>query len=887
MMAKIFTLFLFLTAMVFQSAAQDELLIDLDVNDVSVADVLDQLSDRYDLSFAFDSYELSRLDGSWSFSAQPLSDVLKEILTPFDLGLKLVGTTYIIFPLLTVEIPEEDIDQSATEVFAGELRDRNSGELLPFAVLAWLKWDQTFTTNQDGKFTVVKSPVDNDSLRIFFVGYESLIIPIENLKPNKINKLFVLPQRYYLPDIEVSARLTPALNSSDSEPGVTINPQELLSRHGLGEPDLFRTVQLLPGVSATNESNNGLFLRGSNSDQTLITLDGFTIYHLDHLFGTFSAINSNAVKAMKLYSGPLDSRFGGRAAGMLEMIGREGNNYKSAVKIDVGTMSVGITAETPIDSAGRAVFFACARRSVTDIIYSPPYRELFNTIYDGAKVSDDSETDTFRDVNRPDFYFQDANVKFSFRPSSRDAVNMSLYASRDQLYVQYADTFSNETVNTTDVIYTDESTKKNQGASLRWVHGFDQRWQSSVLLAASGFDGQFFSTDTIYEPLFGSSAEYFSAEERSLGDITAKLELNGDLRRHTVSAGFDFNRLQTEVKMNENGTISNLRKDVATIATVFFEDRWAIMPGVLLRGGLRMNYFDRKEKFYPEPRASVFWKMNNLFSFNLGFGKNCQFIQRVQIQDLYLNKPDVWEIGGGRFTDVLCSDQLSFGFKLTFNRWSLQTDFYNKWNKGIAFSPGRYAEPLIAGVVLPGIITGNGFARGVDVLADYFYKHHHFLASYTLLRAESQYGAIEQTHLPEFFEQRHELKLAYEFHVRGWSFSSGWVYGSGRPYTPYLGDLTYVLPNNESRKLPYFGQINSARLPAYHRLDLAVSKKFTLRATEIDLTAAVYNVYNRKNVRDFQYRALRPMMNVANYTVDVKPLEMIGFLPTLHLSIKF
>lgn len=887
MMAKIFTLFLFLTAMVFQSAAQDELLIDLDVNDVSVADVLDQLSDRYDLSFAFDSYELSRLDGSWSFSAQPLSDVLKEILTPFDLGLKLVGTTYIIFPLLTVEIPEEDIDQSATEVFAGELRDRNSGELLPFAVLAWLKWDQTFTTNQDGKFTVVKSPVDNDSLRIFFVGYESLIIPAENLKPNKINKLFVLPQRYYLPDIEVSARLTPALNSSDSEPGVTINPQELLSRHGLGEPDLFRTVQLLPGVSATNESNNGLFLRGSNSDQTLITLDGFTIYHLDHLFGTFSAINSNAVKAMKLYSGPLDSRFGGRAAGMLEMIGREGNNYKSAVKIDVGTMSVGITAETPIDSAGRAVFFACARRSVTDIIYSPPYRELFNTIYDGAKVSDDSETDTFRDVNRPDFYFQDANVKFSFRPSSRDAVNMSLYASRDQLYVQYADTFSNETVNTTDVIYTDESTKKNQGASLRWVHGLDQRWQSSVLLAASGFDGQFFSTDTIYEPLFGSSAEYFSAEERSLGDITAKLELNGDLRRHTVSAGFDFNRLQTEVKMNENGIISNLRKDVATIATVFYEDRWAIMPGVLLRGGLRMNYFDRKEKFYPEPRASVFWKMNNLFSFNLGFGKNCQFIQRVQIQDLYLNKPDVWEIGGGRFTDVLCSDQLSFGFKLTFNRWSLQTDFYNKWNKGIAFSPGRYAEPLIAGVVLPGIITGNGFARGVDVLADYFYKHHHFLASYTLLRAESQYGAIEQTHLPEFFEQRHELKLAYEFHVRGWSFSSGWVYGSGRPYTPYLGDLTYVLPNNESRKLPYFGQINSARLPAYHRLDLAVSKKFTLRATEIDLTAAVYNVYNRKNVRDFQYRALRPMMNVANYTVDVKPLEMIGFLPTLHLSIKF
>jgi ferric enterobactin receptor len=887
MNAKIFTLFLFLSGMVFHSAAQADLIIDLEAEDLSVAIVLNKLSDQYDLSFAFDSYELSRLKGSWKFSAQPLSLVLDEILTPFHLAHKLVGSTFIIFPLLTVEIPEENVSDVSSEVFEGELRDRNSGELLPFAVLAWIKSEQSFTTNNDGKFNITKPSIANDSLRVFFVGYEALVIPENDLKSNKSNKLFVLPQRYYLPDIEVSARLTPAISASGDEQGVIINPQELLSRYGLGEPDLFRTAQLLPGVSATNESNNGLFLRGSNSDQTLITLDGFTIYHLDHLFGTFSAINANSVKAMKLYSGPLESRFGGRAAGMLEMIGREGSNYKSALKVDIGTMSVGMTAETPIDSAGRATFFATVRRSVTDFIYSPPYRELFNTIYDGAKVSDDSNTDTFREIDRPDFYFQDANVKLTYRPSSRDVVNLSLYASRDQLYVQYADTFSNETVNTTDVIYTDESTKKNQGASLRWVHGFDQRWQASFLLAASGFDGQFFSTDTIYEPLFASSNEQFSAEERSLGDIAAKLDFTGDFRRHKISWGVHFNRLQTEVKINENGILSDLRKDAAAVPTIYAEDHWIVFPGIEMQGGIRVNYFDRNKSFYPEPRASLFWKINNHLKFNLGFGRNCQFIQRVQIQDLYLNKPDVWEIGGGQFTDVLRADQFSFGLKLNYRKWTLQTDFFNKWNRGIAFSPGRYAEPLIASSALPEIISGNGFARGVDILVDYFHKHHHLLASYTLLRAETHYGEIYPARLPEFFEQRHEMKLAYEFQIRGWSFSCGWVYGSGRPYTPYLGDLLYTLPNDETRKLPYFGQINSARLPAYHRLELAIAKQFTLGSTEMNITAAVYNVYDRNNVRDYQYRALRPAMNSADFTGDIKAISMIGFLPTLHLSFKF
>lgn len=885
MIIRVITLILFFFFFGFISHAQSDVKITLKLEDASLAKALKELHAKYDLSFAFDSYELSRISGSWNFQNQPLSLVLETLLQPFDLEYKLTGSTYIIFPAEKTEVVRS-LKVELNEVFQGEVRDVNSGELLPFAVLVWQIEGKSFNTNADGKFIYQGAINPMDSLLVFFVGYEALTIPAEDLDASGHTKIFLSPLKYYLSTVTVTARQTSGITTDVSTPAFIINPGEFLSRYGLGEPDIFRTAQLLPGVSATIESNNGLFLRGSNSDQTMITLDGFTIYHMDHLFGTFSAINANAVKAMKLSASALDARLGGRAAGVLEVIGKEGDNKKSALKIDLGTISIGAAFESPLDSAGKATLFMCARRSITDGIYSSPYQKLFNTIYDGAIVSDNSQTNTFEGAVGPDFYFQDANVKLTWRPSFRDAINVSLYASRDQLFVQYADTFANETVNAIDVFYNDESTKRNQGASFRWIHDVDQRWQSTFLLAASKFDGQSFSSDSIYEPLFDLSTGQFSSEQRNLGDIIGRLELTGSYRRNKIVTGVVANRMLTEEKLNIDGVINDLEKNIAVVTTFFAEDTWSIIPGVQLVGGIRSNYFDADKRLYFEPRLRLAWQMSDQYNLHLGFGRNAQFIQRVQIQNLYLNRPDIWEIGIKGESNVLTSDQLNAGVTMKLNGLTVQAECYKKWNQGVAFSPGPLADPVVAGTKLPQVLNGTGTSAGLDILVDYFKGRHHAIIGYSLLKAVSSWSEISADPISEFFEQRHELKTAYEFRSASWFCSISWVYGSGRPYTRYVGDLTYELPNGQIRKLPYFSDINSSRLPSYHRLDVAVAKQWMIRGTEMTVSAAVYNLYNRENVRDYQYRTIRTSMNHNDYVAGVKPINMIGFLPTINLSFR-
>jgi hypothetical protein len=185
------------------------------------------------------------------------------------------------------------------------------------------------------------------------------------------------------------------------------------------------------------------------------------------------------------------------------------------------------------------------------------------------------------------------------------------------------------------------------------------------------------------------------------------------------------------------------------------------------------------------------------------------------------------------------------------------------------------------------VISGNGSAAGFDFLLDYFNGKHHVIAGYSLLKATTNYNEISLNPIPEIFEQRHEIKTTYELKWKRWSFSLLWVYGSGRPFTRYIGDLNYELPNGQIRTLPYFGDVNGDRLPAYHRMDISVSNQFMIGRSEFTLSASVYNLYNRRNVREYQYTAIKMPSDQFGYLAGVKSVAMIGILPSLNLSIRF
>lgn len=869
------------------AAAQQDVRISGEYKSKSITHVLRDWEEKFFMNFAFDTYELSKIKDDWSFDNVEVNEALHLLLDQYNLDFKWSESTVIIFPIQKMTMPEAINDKMKVQIL-GEVRDFNTKELLPFAVLAPRKWNSSVSCNAEGKFFIEDDLLADDTIDVFFVGYEVRSITVAEFRKNASTLILLYPAKNYLPDVMISAAVRPPMEPSSNSSSMLLNPNEILTRHGIGEADVFRTSQILPGVSSTLESNNGLFIRGSDSDQSLISLDGFTIYHLDHLFGTFSSVNANAVKVMRLNKGATDAKFGGRIAGMLEMVGKEGNLNRPSIQIDLGTMSVGAAVETPTDTLGKSSFFFCARRSITDALFSPAYKKLFNTIYSAATYSNESnQIETFGGLNEPDFFFQDANLKFTFRPSIKDVLNFSLYTSSDNLYVQYADTSNNEATNVEDIVYSDESVKKNTGVSARWIHKISNRWEALTSVGLSIFDGDFFSTDTIQKLLFQTTEIAFSSENTSLRDFNGRFDLTGQYRRNILNFGYQINAIQTDNKRNSQGEIFDDPSEQANVHSIYFQDNWTVFSDLKISPGLRINYFNRQKQFSTEPRMLAVYEPTQRLGFRLSAGIANQFIQRVQTQNLYLNTPDYWRLAGDSGLNVLRSIQISSGAAVKLQYLTIDVEAYYRKSDGNSFMPGLYASYLDNSQSNDRIISGITEAKGVEAMLTSDFGKNHFLLSYSIMKTSASYVELEQEKMPEVFDQLHELKFSYEFKWKKLRFGALWIYGSGRPYTPLLGFYTYALPNGNSRSMPVFGDLNSARLPEYHRLDINAAYQFMMGKTKLNVVASIYNVYNRQNIRDIQYNILRNGASQDDYTIGTRSLQMIGFLPTLNLQFLF
>lgn len=881
----IITFLLLLTGSVL--SGQADIRISEEFSDIRASEVLQQLSEKYQINFAYDSFQIGKIRGSWVFENVSPAQVLTTLLAETDFVFKLLDETYVIFLEAAIDqSPEsEEVGEEFTRI-QGEIRDAYSRELLPFAVLTIANTFFVLNANSEGQFTIENALDENDTLEVFFVGFEVKVIPVKEILHKSFVSIYLTESRNYLPDVMITAEGV-SLQKTGYIPGLHVmNPSSLSVIQGTGEADVMRAAQILPGINATQESSNGLYIRGSNNDQTQISFDGFNLYHQDHFFGAFTSVNANAVKAMNIHKGITDARFGGRTAGVVEIFGKEGNLNKSAGQIDLGPFAIGAVFEAPMDTAGKSSIFIAARRAFTNVIFSPTYKSLFNTTYNAAVVTSPKKGAQTFGTNDPEFFFQDVNVKFTYRPTKRDFLNLSIYTSHDQLFVQYADSSDKELENPQNISYTDENYKKNAGASLRWGRAWKNDWSSTFVAGFSRFTGSFFSSDSINDLLFQTDSVRFTSELTSLDDFDGRFEMSKKFNRHQFISGLQVNSISSSLKKNEVGEILKDTTATGTIVSAYVSVENESNDRLKIRPGLRVNYFSRTSLFYLEPRLlAQFELIKKTFDLKASVGRVHQYIQRTQTQSLYLNTPDYWWLAESSGKGVLQSDQIMFGFIVHKKNWTFDAEGYYKRTNGNILNRSLYGNTSLT-VEVPFLI-GQGRAYGADFLLSKDYKRHHIVVSYSLMKTESDFPEAQLKNIPEVFDQRHELKLNYQLNLKRWDFSLFWVYGSGRPFTPLLGTYNFQLPDGEFRKLPVYGNPNSARLPEYHRLDVTAAYHFMLGSTRVNIQASVFNVYNRVNVRDIQYLTARTSSNPNDFSVAKRSLQMLGFLPSLNLKLNF
>ncbi|HSH66255.1 MAG TPA: TonB-dependent receptor plug domain-containing protein, partial [Bacteroidia bacterium] len=511
------------------------------------------------------------------------------------------------------------------------------------------------STNADGYFTLPKVPTDTNVLVVAYVGYTRTEVYLFPLLPKTNLIIEVLPAVNLLKGVTVtSSKEDVVLAKKEDVSVIKMTPKQMEKLPNIGEKDVMRSFQLMPGISASQESSSGLYVRGGTPDQNLVLYDGFTVYHVDHLYGFFSAFNSNAVKDVQLYKGGFESRFGGRLSSVTEITGKDGNQKKFNMGGDISLLSLNAWAEIPVGAKFSSVI--AVRRSYKGFIY--------NKLFDKYKSSSSSVTQQagpggpggrrFMQEAKTTSYFYDLNGKFTYRPTGKDIVTLSIFNGTDKVD-NSVDNSNSSFAGPSNFNFssTDLTKYGNIGSSLKWSRKWTERLYGNTLISYSNF-----------------YSDRDRSMERTVDDVTTKNGVfeNNNLRDYSVKSDYqwdvaDFSQLRFGIfgthydiaysyAQNDTATVID-KKNKAMLSGAYLQNRFKFFDNkLIILPGLRASYFETTKKYYYEPRASITYNLTNRFSFKAATGKYYQFANRVTREDILSGSKDFWLLSDGNSIPV-------------------------------------------------------------------------------------------------------------------------------------------------------------------------------------------------------------------------------------------
>lgn len=418
-----------------------------------------------------------------------------------------------------------------TRTVQGVVRDSLSGETLPHAAVVVDGRRISAQTNFDGRFTLLAVPTDSLTLRVQALGYAPVELTVEPSTESRVLEIRLQRQAIALEGLEVSADQSVDVVRDISEMAMT--PEVVAVLPSMGEVDMFRALQLLPGITSAGDGS-GLYVRGGTPDQNLVLFDGMTMYHVDHFFGLFSAFNADALKDVSVHTGGFPARYGGRVSSVVDMIGKTGDEQRFRIGAGVNLLSARVVAEVPL--GGKGSWLIAARRSYTDVVKSPLYDKLFDFRAEPEPAGLAGLGGGGLVVQlQPDFYFYDLNSKLSYRPTNRDLVSFSLYSGVDQLdQTASSGGFGGGGGPAAQAPDREHVTDwGNRGASARWFREWNHRLSSDILVAASSY----FSDDVNISESAGRT------EANEVDDLSVRLDTE---LRATPGLTFGFGGWWTE-----------------------------------------------------------------------------------------------------------------------------------------------------------------------------------------------------------------------------------------------------------------------------------------------------------------------------------------------------
>lgn len=765
---------------------------------------------------------------------------------------------------------------------SGTVTDRASGEHLIGATVRDLKSGKGTVTNTFGFYSLTL-PEDSVLIAITYIGYKA--DGFRYLLDKNTTQNVTLEQSSILKEVEIVGERYERIEERAQMSRIDIPIQQIKNVPAfMGEKDVLKALQLLPGVSAGGEGQSGIYVRGGGPDQNLILLDGVPVYNVSHLFGFFSVFNPDAVKDVSLIKGGFPARYGGRLSSVIEINMKEGNENEFHGEGTIGLIASKLTLEGPIKK-GKSSFIVSGRRTYIDILARPLIKAGFAAEGSEGVVG---------------YFFDDVNAKVNYRFSEKDRVYLSFYTGKDKFYADFGER---------DEDYEDQFKAGlgwgNVTSALRWNHIWSPKLFANTTLTYSRYR---FETSNGYESRELENNSVVSEDKFDLlyfsgiNDVAGKIDFDflpspdhyvrfgANVILHTFKPG-TFRAGYSSFE--EGGDTSSFRADYsqdnvrATEFAAYAEDDWKISERIRINGGLHFSGFalSGKPYFSLQPRLNARYLFDRGWSLKAGFSTMRQYIHLLTNETIGL-PTDLW-LPTTKRVKPQDSWQAALGTAKTLGQdyeFSVEL-YYKEMNNVIAFREGSSLLQFEGWE--DRVSQGKGTAYGAEFFVQKKRGKLSGWVGYTLSWATRQFDDINFGEVyPYKYDRRHDFEItgSYKFTER-FSLAASWVYSTGNAVTlgnsRYLGPSAYQNYLNETTHTP---ERNNFRMPSYNRLDVGL--EFTKKKRRYTRTWAfgAYNAYNRKNPF---FLFTETENNNGETTTVLKKAALFPVIPYFAWSFKF
>lgn len=786
---------------------------------------------------------------------------------------------YLILFLLLFFISTFSFSQDRFTV-SGYVRDALTGEELISATI-FVKELKTGTLSNNYGFYSMTMNKGNYTLAVSYVGYQAKEIKID-LKENLHLNVEMKPVTIFTKEVEIiGKRKNENVQNTDvGKVDIDIEKAKAIPAI-LGEVDILKTIQLLPGVKSAGEGSSGFYVRGGGADQNLILLDEAIVFNTGHLFGFFSVFNSDAVKNTTLIKGGMPAYYGGRLSSVVDVTMKEGNNKQYHAQGGVGLIASKLTIEGPVIK-DKSSFMISGRRTYADVIARPYMKG--------------------KEFEGNGYYFYDLNTKINYRISDKDRLFISGYFGRDVF-----------TFKSPNGDFNIRIPWGNATATARWNHLFNDKLflNTSAIYNDYNFSMQMTSQDFKFYSYSGISDWNLKADFSYFPNTVHKIRFGANYTYHTFVPGASSVSTSDSLELDTK----TLPKKYAHETAVYITDNFDLTGWLRVDIGLRFSSFtmvppysmlvkdslgnvtdttfyhkgDKVKTYYGlEPRINLRFKINDKSSIKASFNYNNQYIHLVSNSASTL-PTDIW-VPSSKLVYPQTGYQYSAGYFRNFFKDAVEASveiYYKKMFHQIEYRDGytmQWGRDLEWDFVF-----GEGQSYGVELFINKTVGKLTGWIGYSWSKTTRHFDDLATKDFPTRYDRTHDLSIVavYEPSKR-FSFAATFIYGTGEATTIPL--RRYVINNQIINE---YSARNSYRLEPYHRADISATirnkindKNGNPRRVQSEWVISIYNVYNHKNIY-FIYYNMEGDIYKGDLKIQAKKVSLFPIIPSVAWNFKF